>query len=69
MYLLLHYKTKNNMTQFIFVTDSAPVLEYKFITQILQPGPSVSLKCIASGSPTPHMSWTLDGFPLPQNER
>ncbi|XP_071546322.1 cell adhesion molecule Dscam2-like isoform X3 [Panulirus ornatus] len=49
--------------------DSAPVLEYRFISQTLQPGPSVSLKCIASGAPTPHVSWTLDGFPLPQHDR
>ncbi|XP_064112208.1 cell adhesion molecule Dscam2-like isoform X2 [Macrobrachium nipponense] len=49
--------------------DSAPELEYRFISQTLQPGPSVSLKCIASGAPTPHVSWTLDGFPLPQHDR
>lgn len=49
--------------------DSAPILEYRFISQTLQPGPSVSLKCIASGAPTPHVSWTLDGFPLPQHDR
>ncbi|KAG8228351.1 hypothetical protein J437_LFUL006802, partial [Ladona fulva] len=35
----------------------------------MQPGPPVSLKCIATGNPTPQMRWTLDGFPLPQSER
>ncbi|GLG93649.1 Down syndrome cell adhesion molecule-like protein Dscam2 [Gryllus bimaculatus] len=35
----------------------------------MQPGPSVSLKCIAAGNPTPHFSWTLDGFPLPTSDR
>ncbi|XP_018349042.1 PREDICTED: Down syndrome cell adhesion molecule-like protein Dscam2 isoform X2 [Trachymyrmex septentrionalis] len=49
--------------------DAAPQLLYKFIEQTMQPGPSVSLKCIAMGNPTPHFSWTLDGFPLPQNDR
>ncbi|XP_034252481.1 Down syndrome cell adhesion molecule-like protein Dscam2 [Thrips palmi] len=49
--------------------DAAPTLQYKFIEQTMQPGPSVSLKCSASGNPTPHMSWKLDGFPLPPNER
>ncbi|XP_076619182.1 cell adhesion molecule Dscam2 isoform X3 [Colletes latitarsis] len=49
--------------------DVAPQLLYKFIEQTIQPGPSVSLKCIATGNPTPHFSWTLDGFPLPQNDR
>ncbi|CAL4076655.1 unnamed protein product, partial [Meganyctiphanes norvegica] len=49
--------------------DFAPVLEYKFIIQTLQPGPSVSLKCITSGEPTPQITWTLDGFPLKQDGR
>ncbi|XP_076235762.1 cell adhesion molecule Dscam2 [Calliopsis andreniformis] len=49
--------------------DAAPQLLYKFIEQTIQPGPSISLKCIATGNPTPHFSWTLDGFPLPQNDR
>lgn len=35
----------------------------------MQPGPSVSLKCSAAGNPTPQISWLLDGFPLPQNDR
>ncbi|KAK3930875.1 Down syndrome cell adhesion molecule-like protein Dscam2 [Frankliniella fusca] len=46
-----------------------PQLLYKFIRQTLAPGPHVSLKCIATGNPTPHISWNLDGFPLPQSER
>ena len=46
-----------------------PVLLYKFSEQTLQPGPSVSLKCIAKGNPPPRIHWTLDGFPVPQSER
>ena len=46
-----------------------PQLLYKFIRQTLAPGPHVSLKCIATGNPTPHISWNLDGFPLPQGDR
>eukprot|EP00093_Oithona_nana_P013637 13637.XXX_410448_413469_1 [CDS] Oithona nana genome sequencing. len=46
-----------------------PVLLYKFSEQTLQPGPSVSLKCIAKGNPPPRIQWTLDGFPIPQSER
>ncbi|XP_023317526.1 Down syndrome cell adhesion molecule-like protein Dscam2 [Trichogramma pretiosum] len=49
--------------------DASPQLVYKFIEQTIQPGPSVSLKCITTGNPTPHFTWTLDGFPLPQNDR
>ncbi|XP_034940449.1 Down syndrome cell adhesion molecule-like protein Dscam2 isoform X4 [Chelonus insularis] len=45
--------------------DAPPVLLYSFIEQTLQPGPAVSLKCSAAGNPTPQVSWTLDGFPLP----
>lgn len=45
--------------------EMTPQLLYKFIEQTMQPGPSVSLKCSASGNPTPQILWTLDGFPLP----
>ncbi|XP_069693342.1 cell adhesion molecule Dscam2-like [Periplaneta americana] len=48
---------------------SRPQLLYRFIEQTLQPGPDVSLKCIATGQPTPQIYWKLDGFPLPQNDR
>ncbi|XP_042239240.1 Down syndrome cell adhesion molecule-like protein Dscam2 isoform X3 [Homarus americanus] len=49
--------------------DSSPELHYKFQEQTLQPGPSVSLKCVATGNPPPQFIWTLDGFPLPESER
>uniref|UniRef100_A0A1A9WXF4 Ig-like domain-containing protein n=1 Tax=Glossina brevipalpis TaxID=37001 RepID=A0A1A9WXF4_9MUSC len=45
--------------------EVAPQLIYKFIEQTMQPGPSVSLKCSATGNPTPKIVWHLDGFPLP----
>ncbi|XP_037792633.1 Down syndrome cell adhesion molecule-like protein Dscam2 [Penaeus monodon] len=48
---------------------AAPQLVYRFIEQTLQPGPAVSLKCIATGTPTPHITWTLDGFPIPHPHR
>jgi Immunoglobulin domain len=38
---------------------------YKFIEQTMQPGPSVSLKCSATGNPPPEISWKLDGFDVP----
>lgn len=46
-------------------SEVAPQLIYKFIEQTMQPGPSVSLKCSASGNPTPKIVWQLDGFALP----
>jgi hypothetical protein len=51
------------------IAAAHPQLLYKFIYQTMQPGPPVSLKCIATGNPTPHITWHLDGFPLPQNDR
>ena len=49
--------------------DASPQLHYTFIDQTLQPGPLVSLKCSASGNPTPNIKWMLDGFQLPNSER
>ncbi|KAG8327856.1 hypothetical protein J6590_009659 [Homalodisca vitripennis] len=49
--------------------DTPPQIAYRFIRQTIQPGPSISLKCVATGNPTPNIKWSLDGFALPQNER
>ncbi|XP_068620593.1 cell adhesion molecule Dscam1 [Battus philenor] len=49
--------------------ESKPELVYWFSEQTLQPGPSVSLKCVAMGHPPPQFTWTLDGFPIPSNSR
>lgn len=43
--------------------DAGPELAYWFSEQTLQPGPTVSLKCVATGNPPPQFTWTLDGFP------
>ena len=52
-----------------YIADILPTMAYSFIDQTVQPGPLVSLKCSASGNPTPRVTWTLDGYPLPQNDR
>ncbi|XP_049782628.1 Down syndrome cell adhesion molecule-like protein Dscam2 [Schistocerca cancellata] len=49
--------------------DTPPQFVYRFIRQTIQPGQPISLKCVASGNPTPNIKWALDGFPLPHNER
>ncbi|XP_015430998.1 PREDICTED: Down syndrome cell adhesion molecule-like protein Dscam2 [Dufourea novaeangliae] len=49
--------------------DAPPMLLHSFISQTMQPGPAVSMKCSAAGNPTPQVSWALDGFPLPTNGR
>ncbi|XP_063232167.1 cell adhesion molecule Dscam2-like [Bacillus rossius redtenbacheri] len=43
----------------------APEMLSSFVEQTLQPGPPVTLRCVASGSPPPQFSWALDGAPLP----
>ena len=35
----------------------------------MQPGPSVSLKCSASGNPLPEINWELDGKKMTSSER
>ncbi|CAH1795907.1 unnamed protein product [Owenia fusiformis] len=46
-----------------------PIIHYWFEDKYVQPGPSVSLKCVTSGNPTPIVIWTLDDGPLPQDPR
>ncbi|XP_068243139.1 cell adhesion molecule Dscam2-like isoform X2 [Palaemon carinicauda] len=53
----------------LILADSKPVLQYRFIEQTIQPGPSVSLRCSAVANPMPTITWTLDGLPIPQSDR
>jgi hypothetical protein len=48
-----------------------PIMKQTFQQQTVQPGPSssVSFQCVASGTPPPHFTWTLDGQPLPVSDR
>lgn len=50
-------------------SPSGPRLLERFTDQTLDPGPSVSLKCIASGHPLPQVTWLLNGSPVPENSR
>ncbi|XP_061500110.1 cell adhesion molecule Dscam2 isoform X1 [Anopheles gambiae] len=49
--------------------DATPELLYWFSEQTLQPGPTVSLKCVGTGNPPPQFTWKLDGFPIPDSPR
>ncbi|XP_014256768.1 Down syndrome cell adhesion molecule-like protein Dscam2 [Cimex lectularius] len=49
--------------------DASPELTYSFSEQTLQPGPPISLKCVATGNPPPQFTWLLDGFPIPDSTR
>ncbi|XP_073994587.1 Down syndrome cell adhesion molecule 4 isoform X2 [Rhodnius prolixus] len=51
------------------IADVSPELIYSFSEQTLQPGPPLSLKCVATGSPPPVFTWTLDGFRIPESTR
>ncbi|XP_032455790.1 Down syndrome cell adhesion molecule-like protein Dscam2 isoform X48 [Nasonia vitripennis] len=46
-----------------------PQIRSAFHEETLQPGPSVYLKCTASGNPTPEITWELDGKRLSNTER
>lgn len=46
-----------------------PIIRQGFPEETLHPGPSVFLKCVASGNPTPEISWELDGKKISNNER
>ncbi|XP_050530510.1 cell adhesion molecule Dscam2-like isoform X2 [Daktulosphaira vitifoliae] len=61
-------KLNNEMAQSfaeLRLSASKPSFKYKFIGHLLKPGPDVSLKCIAYGTPTPHITWKFDGFDIP----
>ncbi|PRD35231.1 UNVERIFIED_CONTAM: Dscam2 [Trichonephila clavipes] len=53
----------------LLLGDAAPVFHYVFTEETLQPGPFISLKCVASGNPLPQITWTLDGSLLPEDQR
>ncbi|XP_076297132.1 Down syndrome cell adhesion molecule 1 isoform X49 [Lasioglossum baleicum] len=46
-----------------------PQIRHAFREETLQPGPSMFLKCVASGNPTPEITWELDGKRLSNTER
>ncbi|XP_043680704.1 Down syndrome cell adhesion molecule-like protein Dscam2 isoform X46 [Vespula pensylvanica] len=46
-----------------------PQIRQAFTEETLQPGPSMFLKCVASGNPTPEITWELDGKRLSNTER
>uniref|UniRef100_A0AAR5PN00 Down syndrome cell adhesion molecule-like protein Dscam2 n=1 Tax=Dendroctonus ponderosae TaxID=77166 RepID=A0AAR5PN00_DENPD len=46
-----------------------PQIRHAFNEETVQPGNSVFLKCIASGNPTPEITWELYGRRLSNNDR
>ncbi|XP_071050253.1 cell adhesion molecule Dscam1 isoform X5 [Onthophagus taurus] len=46
-----------------------PFIRQSFAEEVLEPGASVFLKCVAGGTPTPEITWELDGRRLSNNDR
>ncbi|XP_053612831.1 cell adhesion molecule Dscam1 isoform X19 [Plodia interpunctella] len=46
-----------------------PQIRHSFGEQTLRSGPSLRLKCVASGNPTPDIGWFLDGEKMTSGER
>ncbi|XP_035704480.1 Down syndrome cell adhesion molecule-like protein Dscam2 isoform X15 [Folsomia candida] len=46
-----------------------PRLTFKFREEVLQPGPKVSLKCKATGNPSPEIVWELDSKKVTNADR
>lgn len=61
-----HYKRCKSLNSdpLLVYSAVAPRLLSTFIEQTLQPGPPLSLRCAASGSPPPRITWLLDGGEL-----
>ena len=64
----LEVKTKSLQKRSLYSVEP-PQIRSAFTEETLQPGPSVHLKCTASGNPTPEITWELDGKKLSNTER
>ncbi|XP_063064404.1 neural cell adhesion molecule L1.2 isoform X1 [Engraulis encrasicolus] len=48
------------------VVEAAPYWRVKPVSQLYAPGEDVKLDCEADGIPTPQVSWSMNGSPLPE---
>ena len=46
----------------VSISDLAPKLKSTFSEKTVRPGSYVSLACVATGNPEPHIQWTLDSI-------
>ena len=53
----------------LVVPVDPPQFQATFAERTLQPGPSESIKCQASGNPVPEITWELDGKKVASAER
>ncbi|CAL1295376.1 unnamed protein product, partial [Larinioides sclopetarius] len=71
MYQCIAYNDQDTAQSAVELTlgDDVPEFQETFDEQTIQPGPSLSLKCVASGNPLPQIVWRLDDAPIPENHR
>lgn len=67
---MLNYRSSVHTSLWYFILPvDPPIIHQGFPEETIHPGPSVFLKCIAGGNPTPEISWELDGKKIANNER
>lgn len=67
---LITMSVHSNLSNYIHrLSVDPPVIRQAFAEETLRPGPSVFLKCIAGGNPTPEIAWELDGKRITNSER
>lgn len=69
MYLHIHRYTFGDysLTMAITFVAAHPTFVDTFINQYAQTGQKTSIRCIATGNPTPDIRWKLDGEILTEN--
>lgn len=68
MYLHILYTFKDySLTMVIPFVAAHPTFVDTFVDQYVQTGQKISIRCIATGNPTPEIRWKLDGEILTEN--
>ncbi|OQR70151.1 Down syndrome cell adhesion molecule protein Dscam2-like, partial [Tropilaelaps mercedesae] len=63
----LHFETSASLQELLrSFAEIHPTIREKFIGGKFKPRSEISLKCQATGSPLPQLSWLLDASPLPE---